>query len=894
MFTLVVRRMTLLAAILCLAVPGYSPAQAGGETPRRTVMLTDGWRFKMGDASPTPPADTSGSGWEQVSVPHTWNRVGYYLPDPATHIDRAENINKAQGVGWYSLSFRAPGNPDRQRAWLQFDAASRTAEVWLNGVRLGEHRGAFSRFRFDVTGALRAGEDNLLWVRVDNTQPSATAQTPATFPLTGDFFIHGGLYRPVSLVFTDPVHIDMLDFGGPGAYATTKTIEGGNAAVEVRTRVRNNGAAGGEIRLVTQLLEATGALAAQAEQTFALAQRGSAEPVQQLEVPRARLWQGTADPYLYTLRTEIRASDGKILDAIEQPFGIRTMRLDPEQGFFLNGKPLRLHGVGLHQDWEGKGWALGEREVEETVAILREMGANTIRLTHYQHGRPIHEVADRTGLILWDEIAVVTAWTLGEDQTASPDLLANARLQLQELIRQNYNHASVAVWGLANEVDFGPGRPDFLGRPPSAVPDPMSLLAELNQLAKAEDPGRPTAVANCCEERGMVAVPDIVDAVDASGANRYFGWYYGKPSELDAHLDRLRAKHPGQPLSLSEYGAGGDVTMHADDPLGGPIESAGRTQPEEYQTWVHEETWKVVKTKPYLWATWLWNGFDFGSTVRREGDSQDINTKGLVTYDRQVKKDAFYFYKANWAATPTVHITGRRYTDRAYPVADVRVYSNAPSTTLSLNGRALGARSDCPDRICVWAAVKLSEGNNQLVASGDFAGGAASDTVNWTLGAASSQSFRIDSGAIMAPAAPVRFGSDAFFHGGTAGTADTPGGRGRTAVKASINGTQSRDTVATFREGDFYYRLPLARGRYTVVLTFVEPKAAGDTPRTFDVIANGRPLLEGFDIARAAGGALTEVKRNFRVTVGNSGLDLHFRPRAGSAIVSTVEVMSGS
>src|SRR6185437_9708720 len=217
----------------------------------------------------------------------------------------------------------------------------------------------------------------------------------------------------------------------------------------------------------------------------------------------------------------------------------------------------------------------------------------------------------------------------GEDPNPTPELMANARQQLQELIKQNFNHPSVAVWGIANEVDFGPGRPDFLGKPPTVVPDPMPMLRELNALAKSVDPNRPTVLANCCEERSLSGVPDVVNAVDASGANRYFGWYYGKPDELGPHLDKLRAKHPGQPLAVTEYGAGADVGIHTDDPLGGPVESGGRVQPEEYQSWVHEQTWKVLKAKPYLWATWLWNGFDFGSTVRHEGDSQDINTKGL-------------------------------------------------------------------------------------------------------------------------------------------------------------------------------------------------------------------------------------------------------------------------
>lgn len=888
MVSYVARWVLSLAATACLSLSAAANASTAVRSARATIPLTSGWKFKLGEAAGSPSGTTASEGWQSVSVPHTWNRVGYYLNDPASHINRAENVNKAQGVGWYQLTFRSPPRGSNKRAWLQFDAASRTAEVWLNGVKLGDHKGGFSRFRFDATQAIRAGQDNMLVVKVDNTQPTAASGAWATLPLTGDFFIHGGLYRPVSLIVTDQVHLDMLDHGGPGVYAATTSIAGGGAKLQVRTRVRNDAAMPGGVRLVTILLDAAGRVAARSEEPLALQANAGAERDQQLSVTRAHLWQGVADPYLYTLRTEVRSASGQLLDTLEQPFGIRQMRLDPEQGFFLNGKSVRLHGVGLHQDWEGKGWALSPQDVASTVAILREMGANTIRLTHYQHGQPIHDIADRTGIVLWDEISLVTAWTFGENPNPPPALLANALQQLQELIRQNYNHPSVAVWGISNEVDFGPGRPDFLGRPPAAVPDPMPMLRELNALAKSEDPTRPTVLANCCEERGLTGVPDVVNAVDAAGANRYFGWYYGKPEELSAHLDLLRAKHPRQPLAVSEYGAGADFGIHTDDPLGGPIESGGRIQPEEYQSWVHEQTWKVLKSKPYLWSTWLWNGFDFGSTVRREGDTQDINTKGLVSYDRKIRKDAFYFYKANWTSTPTVHVNGRRYADRAYPVTEVRVYSNAPVTTLSVNGRSQGSKRDCPDRVCVWTGVRLATGTNQIAATGRFGKAAVTDQITWRL-AGGTGSFRIDSGSVIAAPGTTGFGSDAFYDGGAPGSTDIAGGRGRAPVLASIRTTGNRDLAASFREGDFHYRLPLAPGRFTVELTFVEPKPAAGT-RRFNVLANGQTELSNFDVAGAAGGALIEVRRRFEVSAGAEGLDLHFQPVAGNAIVSAVEV----
>jgi beta-galactosidase len=682
----------------------------------------------------------------------------------------------------------------------------------------------------------------------------------------------------------------MRDLGGPGVYASTRTIRGGSAEIGVKTKLSNDGGRIADLKLVTRLVDAAGRTAAQAVAPVTIAAGGKLEIPQRLAVARPRLWQGVNDPYLYRLVVEIRATDGRSLDRVEQNFGIREMRLDPERGFLLNGRKLVLHGTGLHQDVEGKGWALAESDVADTVATLREMGANTIRLTHYQHGQAIHDLADRHGLVLWDEIALVTAWTLTEDEKqAPPGLAANARQQLQELIRQNYNHPSVAVWGIANEVDFGPGRPDFLGRAPAHVPDPMPLLRMLNGLAKAEDPGRATVLATCCEDRGMPDVPIAAAATDAAGANRYFGWYYGKPGELSVHLDTLHARRPGQPLSVSEYGAGGAITMHTDDPLGGPIDMGGPVQPEEYQSWVHEENWRILKAKPYLWGTWLWNGFDFATTVRREGDSQDINTKGLVSYDRKVKEDAFFFYKANWTATPTVHINGRRYVDRAYPVTDVRIYSNGASTELMLNGRSLGAKSNCPDRICIWPGVRLAPGANRLIAKAAFSKGRAEDRVEWQLAPEAARRFRIDSGAILAAgAASGRFGSDAFFEGGSAGTADTIR-RGRPPVLAAITGSPDRDLLASFREGKFRYRIPVGAGRFSVSLTFVEPVAA-QGERRFDVIANGERILADLDIAGAAGGKLKAITRSFTIDARGGLIDLDFAPVKGKAIVSAIQI----
>ncbi len=881
---------------MALCISACSTASKHPASAREQKALVSGWKFFFGDA-PAQVIDSSydDSSWTKVEVPHSWNRVGYYTSDLAAHIHTSENVNNRMGVGWYRLNFSTPENSSNKRVWMEFDAVSRTAEVWVNGVNVGEHRGGFNRFRFDVTEFLNpAGDNNLLVVKADNSRPEAGSTTKDTLPIAGDFFVHGGIYRPVRLIVSDPVHLDLLDYGGPGVYATTTSIDTAAAEVEVRSRVRNDSSSAQQIDVHSMLLDADGNRVAYVQRNLMLDSESGEEISEQLKVNAPVLWQGVAQPYLYTLRVELTNSDGKLLDRLDQQYGLRQIEIDPEQGFLLNGKPTQLHGVGYHQDREGKGWAVNESDITEDMAIMREMGVNTVRLAHYPHGQPIHELANRYGIILWDEIPLVSSWSYEQEHIADNIALAeNAKLQLRELIRQNFNHPSVAVWGIANEVDFGALLPAFLAGQPGDPTLLEPLLEDLAQIVKEEDPYRYSTMANCCEGReglGNESFPVTTHFADLAGVNRYYGWYYGTPFELDAHLDYLREIRPDQPVSVSEYGAGGDVTMHTDNPLGGIVDSRGRIQPEEYMSWVHEENWRLLETKPYLWGIWIWNGFDFATTTRREGDSLDINTKGLVSYDRAIKKDSFYFYKANWSEQPTVHITGRRYQERAYPTTDVRVYSNTKTTELTVNGESLGTQSECPLNICEWKSVSLKAGINDIRAVGRTGATAERDEVQWQLAPDSQNAYHIDAGALMAADSTTAvYGSDNFFSGGEAKSADKPGGWGSESELAVIEGSDDRTLMATYREGEFGYYLPIDNGVYRVRLLFMEP-SAGVGERVFDVLANDKSLLKDFDIALEAGGMLTVVEREFTVSVSEGLLELSFRADNANAIVSAIEV----
>ena len=889
----------LMLSLLPLAVENQAQGTQASRThrstdvdPRVEMSLRDGWRFKLGQESATELQAEPDATWTTVSVPHTWNRVGYYKDAPTSHINTAQNVVTTQGVGWYKLVFTPPPHVAGMESFLQFDAASRIATVWLNGTMLGTHRGGFSRFRLDSTAALKPGQANTLTVKVDNTKPALGSSTADILPLTGDFFVYGGLYRPVSLVFTSKTHFDLMDYGSSGVYAKTMSIASAGAQVQVRARVRNDSEQSGNLVLRTLLVDVQGKVAAQEEHSVTVGPASVVESTANVAVPHPHLWQGVEDPYLYRLVVELSNNPSQVADRVSLPFGIRQVRFDPNSGLSLNGKHVAVHGVGYHQDREGKGWASQLEDVAADEATMREMGVTGIRLTHYQHGQPIHDLADRDGLVLWDEIPLVSQWTLGESLQPTEALRENAQQQLRELIAQDFNHPSVVTWSIGNEVDFGNSIPQFVGNKSGIAPDPLPLLKELNQLAHELDPGRPTTLATCCE--GIRYAPDTkvpitASVTDLAGANRYFGWYYNKPSDLGPHLDTLHQTRPTQPLAVTEYGAGGAVSLHSDNPLGGP-ESRNRPQAEEYESYIHEQNWSTLRSKPFLWGTFIWNSFDFGSTTRNEGNAQDINTKGIVTFDHKYRKDPYFFYKANWTATPTVHINSSLYTERAYRIADVRVYSNAPKTSLKVNGKQIGVLSDCTDFICVWNGVVLSSGANNIIATGSFPKGDVEDRVQWHLSDAAAKNTYIDCGALVAGASPDRrFGSDTFYEGGTAQVISGPGARGRAPVPPSIARTSSPEVAATYRAGSFTYRLPVADGPHRVVLTFVEP-SLHPGERIFDVFANGQKILANLDVAAAAGGVLTSYQQLFEVNAKDGIVILEFRPTKGDAIVSAIEV----
>ena len=653
------------AFALAAACAWITAAQAA---PRTVTALDDGWEFARGGPV----------GWTAVTLPHTFNA------------DDGTSPNPYRGAGWYRRTLTV-ARPGTGRTYLEFDGAALSTDVWLNGTRIGRHEGGFARFRFDVTDQLRAGANALL-VRVDNTRQ------PDVAPLGGDYTLYGGLYRHVRLVTTADVHVDMLDFGGPGAYFSTPRAD----QPHWRVRVANDRARTENVVVTARLRDAAGKVAATAQRSVALPARAVVPVDLDAALAAPHLWQGVEDPYLYTSEVTV-ARAGAVLDRVDNDVGVRTVQLDPDRGLLLNGRPYRVHGVNVHLTYvPGKGTAVDDADIDTDYRILDELGVTGLRYAHYQHNEHSYALADRKGYLVWTELPLTS------EVGASEAFAANAAQQARELVRQNFNHPSVFVWGLGNEiykVDEVSGR----------------VLDAMQKLVHAEDASRPTAYANCC---APIDGPQAMHT-DAVGSNVYFGWYDKEFSDLAPFLASNRAKRPRTAQSLSEYGAGGSA-LHQEDPVRRPV-APSRWHPEQYQALYHEAAWRQIEAAPWLWASYVWTGFDFASTGRNEGDGPGVNDKGLVSMDRKVRKDAYYWYQANWSKKPMVYITSRRAVKRTAADVEVKVYSNQPAVRLRVNGADLGERA-VEGRIARWP-VRLAPGANRI----EVQAGAVADSVEWQL-----------------------------------------------------------------------------------------------------------------------------------------------------------------
>ena len=610
---------------------------------RTITQLTEALFAKDGDAP------------VKVALPHTWNAQDGQ--------DGEDDGAYWRGIGSYHLDLPAPIPGTRQ--YIEFQGANHVATVYCNGREIGTHRGGFSTFRYDLTEAMTEKE-NILTVEVTNA-PSDV------YPQMADFTFFGGLYRPVRLIQVPAAHFDLLKTGTTGLFITP------HVAGLVRVDALPVNAEGCTVRV--DLCDASGAVVATGTAP------AEAHTVLKLQVADPHLWNGRIDPYLYTAKATL-LDGGDEMDEVTATFGFRSFHVDSNQGFFLNGKSYPLHGVARHQDRLDMGWAITPKEHAEDIALIQEVGANTIRLAHYQHDQVFYDLCDQTGMVIWAEIPFISRFN--PSQAAHDNTIS----QMTELIAQNYNHPSICFWGISNEISIG-GECEPL----------YQNLCELNALCKRLDPSRLTTMA----ELTMVPMDsEHVYITDVLSYNHYYGWYMGDVSENGPWLDEFHKKNPDRPVGISEYGAECILSWHSAKP-------ENHDYTEEYQAYYHHEMLKTFAQRPYIWSTHVWNMFDFAADARDEGGCKGRNNKGLVTYDRKIKKDAFYVYKAYWTTEPMVHVSGRRFTDRAPGERTVTVYTNLPEVTLLLNGEVVGTQP-AVDHAAVFAELPLQDGANTITA----------------------------------------------------------------------------------------------------------------------------------------------------------------------------------
>lgn len=644
-------------------------AAFGADAQRHDQLLNDNWQFRFGH-------QVEKNTVARVDLPHTWNAQDAL----------SGRTDYKRGLGHYERRLFVPADWKGQRLYLRFKGANSIADLFVNGRHAGQHRGGYGAFVFEITDFVNYGKANTLRVSVNN------AETLELMPLVGDFNFYGGLYRDVHLVRTGPTCISLLDHGSSGIRLVQDSVSKDYAAIRALVALSNGSDTATQAEVLLRLLDGDREVAAQ-RLTLTLPPDSSVEGSLPVSLRRPHLWDGRRDPFRY--RAEVSLwRNGHEVDRVEQPLGLRYYHIDPERGFFLNGRHLPLRGVCRHQDRSEVGNALRREHHDEDAAIMAEMGANAVRLAHYPQAEYFYDLMDRYGFIVWAEIPFVGPGGYSDEGFVNlPAFRQNGREQLVELIRQHYNHPSIVVWGLFNELSM---RGD----------DPVPYIKELNDLAHREDPTRLTVAASNTDGA-------LNFVTDAMAWNRYDGWYGGTPAGLGQWLDHMHTTHPDLRIAISEYGAGASL-YHQQDTLVKTV-ATSFWHPENWQTHYHMANWREISARPFVWGSFIWNLFDFGAAHRHEGDRVGINDKGLVSFDRRTRKDAFYFYKANWnKEVPLLYLAERRCTRRTRPVQTFMAFTNQPEAELFVNGTSCGhAKTDSLGTVR-WNGVRLRPGQNEI------------------------------------------------------------------------------------------------------------------------------------------------------------------------------------
>ncbi len=669
----------------------------GSEAVRETLPLDDHWLFQVIDSDEIPVV---AGAWEEVTLPHTWNVTD------GTQVDKPYR----RAVGYYQRRVTIPMAWRGRSVFATIGAANAKATLSLNGTPICEHRTGFTAFTAELTPHLRPGSEQDLQVVVDN-RPSSDYP-----PLVSDYTFFGGIHRRVWLTCTDPVHISLTDYSSPGVYLVQRQVSSARAEVEAQVVLANDlGHAIADAIVTVEVMTPNGTVVTAASSPLqVLGPKASLRLAIPIVLERPRLWNGREDAFCYRARVQVRRGE-RVTDEVTQPLGLRSFTVDPDHGFQLNGRPYALHGTALHQDHAGKGWAISDADRAVDVGLLTEIGATLVRLVHYPHAPATLDLLDRAGIVTWSEIPI--AYRLGQ----MPAFGTNSRIMLTEMIHQLYNHPSICFWGMFNELS-------------GANPESRTFIKDLHDLAKEIDPTRLTTAAT-----GSIESDPICDITDVIAFNRYFGWYLPGAHLFAPWAESAHRLHPERRIGLSEYGGDGEWDRHADrrDPTPSLFSFDTRTGTEEFQSHLHEEAWRQLAGKPYLWCKVVWNLADWSRGGIRSPSafpSVGLGRKGLVTNDRLLRKDAFYWYKANWSKEPVLHLCEQRFTPRRYREVDLRVYCNlGDDVAVTINGQPYVDKPQRTGVRLIWPDVLLPVGAVTIQVTCTAGGKVHTDTASWEI-----------------------------------------------------------------------------------------------------------------------------------------------------------------
>ncbi len=866
----------LISAIVALLVATMVQAQT------EKMSINDSWRFHLGDVAAAGTVGFQDNDWEHINLPHTWN------------IDAYTVRNYHQGIGWYRKVLQVPQRWQGKRIYLYFESAGKAATPYINGRELSEHQGGYTAFCYDITDYLNATGDNILAVKVDNARPEI-------IPNSADFTFFGGINRDVWLMASDPIHFDLTNMASDGVFVSTPQVSEAQATVSIRGTLKNETSAKQNLELEYALYSPAGALVQSLTQRIQV-KAGEDFQFQALTKPvlNPQLWTPET-PNLYTMKTTLKdRKSGRVLDERTVNTAFRWFSFDAAKGFYLNGKAYKLRGMCRHQDQYPVGSALSDEMHRRDMLLMKAMGTNFIRISHYPQDEAILEMCDKLGMLVWEEVPTVNS---------VPDLPHHneyAENNLREMIRQHYNHPSVILWGYMNEILLLDGYSRGSEAEKKANHDRIIALAKsMEEIVDTEDPTRLSTMAfNGTDAYNQIGISEITDVV---GWNIYNGWYGESFDDFDTWMSDQHRDHPTHPMIVSEYGAGSDKRLHSLAPIRFDFSS-------EYQQLYIEHYVPAIEKAPYIMGGTYWNFIDFSSASRAESTPR-INNKG-ITYNNRTPKDVYYYFQAYWRNDiPVLHIASRDWNIRAgiqqgnqAMTQPVKIYTNLPSVELFMDGKSLGTQR-AEDHIAIFQ-VPFQAGEPLLIARGTWQGRQIEDAlrIQFTAVPAKITAQNVDGLEL-----GVNVGSNCFFTSDVSGFTWVPdqpytegswgylGGTEKTST-GEINATHDGPLYQSQRSGIEGYRFDVPKGTYEVELHFAEfggggrasayllgaDSGAGNTPTTFSVSINGQT----FDTLSpsAQSGPSTAMVRKYIVKNDTDHIEVCFDTLHGEAYLSGIKI----